>query len=638
MTFRLLVNEIRLAVSTSLINLGYTHQDFDVSEPPRKEFGDLTCNIAFQLSKKLKKPPFSIAKEIVDKQLKPYFDTNKKNSLSFVQSVESHHAGYINFKADLSTLATNTLNEALTNPSYGFNNFGNGKHVLIEHTSVNPNKALHVGHMRNVVIGDTMYRIMKATNHKVTVLNYVDDSGLQVADLIVGFRYAGFPLEPKEKSLKFDHYCGNQVYVKVNDLYREHPSLEEKRRCVLRELEQGTTELAKFASEVTMRVLRDQLKTSWRIKAHYDLLNFESHIVQSKLWAKVFDLLKEKKIATLETIGKNSGCWVIKIEQEEDKIIIRRDGTTTYIAKDIPYAAWKLGIVQNPFFYYKFADQWDGSILSSTTLVSSDIYNLKFNSGDLAITVIDSRQDRLQRIISKVLTHLQMKDRGYHHLGYESVTLSSETAKIFGVNIGERKFMHMSGRKGIQVNADYVLDLLHAKAYAEVKLRNPDLAIESLHEIAEEITVSAIRYNLIKQDLDKIITFDVIESLNMAGDSGPYLQYAYARSQHILEKSCQYFSTPKFDLLVTEQEVDVIKEIAKFDLVVQEAIKKLNPKLLARYAYRLATSFNLFYEKTPVLKERNKEVMNARLALVKAFGMTLRNILNVLGITPLNQM
>ena len=638
MTFRLLVNEIRLAVLNSLINLGYTHQDFDVSEPPRKEFGDLTCNIAFQLSKKLKKPPFSIAKEIVEKQLTPYFDTNKKNSLSFVQSVESHPAGYINFKADLSTLATSTLNEALTNPSYGFNDFANGKHVLIEHTSVNPNKALHVGHMRNVVIGDTMYRIMKATNHKVTVLNYVDDSGLQVADLIVGFRYAGFPLEPKEKSLKFDHYCGNQVYVKVNDLYREHPSLEEKRRCVLRELEQGTTELAKFASEVTMRVLRDQLKTSWRIKAHYDLLNFESHIVQSKLWAKVFDLLKEKKIAKLETIGKNSGCWVIKIEQEEDKIIIRRDGTTTYIAKDIPYAAWKLGVVQNPFFYYKFADQWDGSILSSTTLVSSDIYNLKFNSGDLAITVIDSRQDRLQRIISKVLTHLQMKDRGYHHLGYESVTLSSETAKIFGVNIGERKFMHMSGRKGIQVNADYVLDLLHAKAYAEVKLRNPDLAIESLHEIAEEIAVSAIRYNLIKQDLDKIITFDVIESLNMAGDSGPYLQYAYARSQHILEKSCQYFSNPKFDLLVTEQEVDVIKEIAKFDLVVQEAIKTLNPKLLARYAYRLATSFNLFYEKTPVLKENNKEVINARLALVKAFGMTLRNILNVLGITPLNQM
>src|SRR5919198_1534753 len=638
MTFRLLVNEIRLAVLNSLINLGYTHQDFDVSEPPRKEFGDVTCNIAFQLSKKLKKPPFSIAKEIVEKQLTPYFDTNKKNSLSFVQSVESHPAGYINFKADLSTLATSTLNEALTNPSYGFNDFANGKHVLIEHTSVNPNKALHVGHMRNVVIGDTMYRIMKATNHKVTVLNYVDDSGLQVADLIVGFRYAGFPLEPNEKSLKFDHYCGNQVYVKVNDLYREHPSLEEKRRCVLRELEQGTTELAKFASEVTMRVLRDQLKTSWRIKAHYDLLNFESHIVQSKLWAKVFDLLKKKKIAKLETIGKNSGCWILKIEQEEDKVIIRRDGTTTYIAKDIPYAAWKLGVVQNPFFYYKFGDQWDGSILWSTTLVSSDIYNLKFNSGDLAITVIDSRQDRLQRIISKVLTHLQMKDRGYHHLGYESVTLSSETAKIFGVNIGERKFMHMSGRKGIQVNADYVLDLLHAKAYAEVKVRNPDLAIESLHEIAEEIAVSAIRYNLIKQDLDKIITFDVIESLNTAGDSGPYLQYAYARSQHILEKSCQYFSNPKFDLLVTEQEVDVIKEIAKLDLVVQEAIKTLNPKLLARYAYRLATSFNLFYEKTPVLKERNKEVMNARLALVKAFGMTLRNILNVLGITPLNQM
>jgi arginyl-tRNA synthetase len=259
------------------------------------------------------------------------------------------------------------------------------------------------------------------------------------------------------------------------------------------------------------------------------------------------------------------------------------------------------------------------------------------------ITIIDSRQARLQRIISRVLSKIGVGgENKYFHLSYEAVTLSSDTAKEFGIDIGDRHFMHMSGRKGIYINADYVLDALHSKAYEEVRNRNPDFSDQQLNKIAEEISISAIRYNMIKQDFDKIITFDIKESLSLEGDTGPYLQYAYARSQRILEKSEQGGITestnPAFDRLMHESEIALIKEIAKLDLVVENAAKSLSLKSLARYAYNLAMTFNLFYEKVPVLREQDKEVRIARLGLVKAFGITLKNILEVLGITALDRM
>lgn len=636
MTFRLLINQIREAVSFSLLGLGYPNQDFDISEPPRKEFGDLTCNVAFQLSKKIKRRPFDIAKEIIERQLKPYLESKTRlSSPLYVQSVELHPAGYINFKANFSRLSTSLLNEVLQNPEYGFYDWGKGEHIIIEHTSVNPNKALHVGHLRNVVLGDCIYRILKATNHKVTVLNYVDDSGLQVADIVVGFKFAKFPIESPDT--KFDHYCGDEVYVKINKMYKEDSSLEEKRRLVLKEIEEGKSDIAIFASEIAIRVLNEQLKTCWRIKAHYDLLNFESHILVSNLWKKSFALLKEKGIVTLQTEGKNNGCWVIKPYGEEEKVIVRSDGTPTYIAKDIPYAAWKLGIVEDPFFYYEFAKQWDDSILWATTLNPNNCHSI-FNSANKTVTIIDSRQSRLQRIISQVLSNLYAESNRYQHLRYETVTLSSETAKMMGLKIGEKEIIHMSGRQGIYVNADYALDILHANAYREAESRNPNLSKELLNTIAEDVAISAVRYSLIKHDLDRIITFDITESLKLEGDTGPYLQYAFARSQRILDKSTVFFSDIKFELLILDPEIDLIKQIAKFDLVIEETTKTLSPKLLARYAYVLATVFNIFYEKVPVLREQNKDIMIARLSLVKAFGLILRNTLSVLGIPILNKM
>lgn len=641
MTLRILIHEVRELVSSALTSAGYPVIEFNVSEPPQHAFGDLSCNVAFLLSKHLKKPPAKIATELAE-AIRPRLQG------SYILSADPA-GGYINFRANYARLSPATLSHVLSNPeNYGYPNSGQDMHIVIEHTSINPNKALHVGHMRNVIIGDTLYRIMRATNHRTTVLNYIDDSGVQIADIVVGFKFAGFPVAPPKKNQKFDHYCGDEVYVKINEIYEKDPQVAEKRKLVLKEIEEGKSEIARFAMEITLRVLQEQLKTCWRMKAHYDLLNFETHIVGSKLWSKAFELLKSNGIAKYETEGKNKGCWVIegKENEEEDKVLVRSDGTATYIAKDIPYAAWKLGLVEDPFYYQEYTKQRDGSTLYATTLAdgsNSKSIGKKFNGGQRVITIIDSRQSRLQRIISQVLSKIGVGgSHKYFHLSYEAVTLSSDTAKEFGIDIGDRQFMHMSGRKGIYVNADYVLDALHTKAYEEVKTRNPDFSDQQLNKIADEISISAIRYNMIKQDLDKIITFDIKESLSLEGDTGPYLQYAYARSQRILEKSEQSIIAGKtdfaFDRLTNESEIALIKEIAKLDLVVENAAKSLCPKSLARYAYNLAMTFNLFYEKVPVLREQDNEVRMARLGLVKAFGIALKNTLEVLGITALDRM
>ncbi|HEU4823233.1 MAG TPA: arginine--tRNA ligase [Nitrososphaeraceae archaeon] len=685
MTFRSLINNVREIVSLSAKKLGYISDGkgneielFDISEAPRKELGDITCNIAFKLSKRLKRHPYEIAIELVEKELNPLIQDHRKNreaqvilpSLSMLVSAEAHPAGYINFRLNFAAFAAAILKEIITDPKYGFYDIGNGKHAIIEHTSVNPNKALHVGHLRNVILGDTIYRMLKSTNHKTTVLNYVDDSGLQVADIVVGFKFAGFPIEPKKDTkmtiIKFDQYCGDEVYTKINKMYDVYPSLQEKRKYVLREIEDPRSPIAKFAADVTIKVLREQLRTCWRIHARYDLLNFESHIVSSGLWSSTLELLRNQGLMIQENSGKNKGCWIVRMKngnmdlggqvEEADKVILRSDGTSTYIAKDISYAAWKTGLVSDPFSYYKFAHQWDDSILWASTIYElnqNENTHPDFQSQDITITIIDSRQSRLQKIISYILSSLKLESSNhksvqeelavntYTHLGYEAVTLSARTARVLGLNIGEREFTHMSGRKGIYINADYILDRLHEKALEEVRKRNPTFSVKMLDDIAEKIAVSSVRYYMIKHDLNKIISFDIVESLSLDGDSGPYLQYSYARAQRIIEKSGQdihFDADTSFELLKADQEVELIKMLSKLDLILEEAVVTLNPKTLARYGHELAATFNFYYEKIPILKEKNRDMVLSRLILVHAYGIVLKKVFDFLGIDALRKM
>ncbi len=626
MTLRLLFDEIRRDVKQICDNLGYPGTEFDISEASRPEFGDVSCNVGFLLAKTLKKRPFDITQTLAEEY--------KKSPRTYVSEVSAHSSGYLNFVANYQLLIPQVVRSSL-HADYGRIDLGKNSKMVIEHTSVNPNKALHVGHVRNIIIGDTIARILHKTSYDVNVLNYVDDSGLQVADIIVGFKYGGYSDKPPEGQ-KFDHYCGDVVYVKITERYETDKHLAEMRSHVLKELEEGTSELAKFGDEITRRVLEEQLKTCWRLGITYDCLNFESQIIRSHLWSMVFEKMKSMGITEMEKEGKNAGCWVIKAESEEDKVLVRSNGIATYIAKDIPYAAWKLGILEDPFYYKHYAVQKTGRVLWQTTLDNRDT-KMHF-VGERVITVIDSRQSRLQKLITKIMSDFKSKPDSYVHLGYESVTLSPETAKMLDLDTGG-KSVQMSGRKGIYVSADYVLDVLGSRTFEEAKKRNPELDEMGLVKISEQVAIGALRYAMIKQDLDKIITFDLTESLSLEGDTGPYIQYAHARAMRILEKSG---NSPNFDAnldqMYTVYEKELAKIIAKFDLQVEDAAKNLSPKIIAKYCYQLAVSFNTFYEHVKVLTADSESVINSRLCLVFSFKETLAKALHLLGIDAPDRM
>lgn len=645
MTLKEVIHQIREIINKSIVDLKYETIEYDVSEPPKTEFGDLTTNIAFLLSKRMHKKPNEIARELVYNSINLQLKKMGKDSL--IRNADAHISGHINFNINYVNFNKFLLAMVKKNKLL-LPNIGQNKKIVIEHTSVNPNKALHIGHLRNVVVGDSLYRLFKMTNHKTLVLNYIDDSGVQVADLIVAFRFAGFNPDNMDKNFKFDQYCG-EIYVKMNELYKTNLDLIEKRKLVIKEIEQGNTELAHFTNDIVEKIVKQQLVSCWRIKSRYDLMVIESQILLSKLWEKTLNLLKDRNIIHFSTEGKNINCWVIKDEDNEEKVVIRSDGTATYIAKDISFAVWKLNLVDDPFTYTKFSLQWDNSILWKSMLKSETTPNslhennlvLGENSPSKVITVIDSRQARLQKIISSILSEIDPKIQNYIFLGYETVALSPYTVQAIGKELDEKnkKVIHMSGRKGIFINADNILDELHKKASSEIRKRNSDFDDTTTEEIAEGIAVSAIRYNLLKQDLDKMITFDMKEALNLDGDTSLYLQYSFARAMRILEKgrsTLEEFINERndnirFDLLNHKIEVELIKEISKFNLIIEEALNSLNPKILAKYANKISTKFNLFYENLPVLGTDLFLKVN-RLMLVMVFVNVLANLFEILGI------
>ncbi|KRT61453.1 MAG: arginyl-tRNA synthetase [Thaumarchaeota archaeon CSP1-1] len=627
MTFKILLEEIYLNIQKIIDELDLPQISF-VVEPTKLNFGDVTCNVSFLLAKHLKKKPYEVAK-IISEKYQPYLG-------KLIKKVDAHQSGYINFFANYSQLNTIIL-KASVKDDYGFLDLGKKSRIVIEHTSVNPNKALHIGHVRNIVLGDTVARILRQTNFDVKVLNYIDDSGLQVADIIVGFKYGGFSENPPPGQ-KFDQYCGDVVYVKTTEKYSSNPDLEETRKKVLQSLEDEKSDIAKFAEKITKKVLSDQLKTCWKLSASYDCLNFESQIIRSGLWKQVFEKMKEMKLTHLEKEGKNANCWVIKGEKnEEDKVLVRSNGTATYIAKDIPYAAWKLGLLPDPFYYTHYATQENGKILWQTTLDKSTESKQDFTA-DKVLTIIDSRQSRLQKIITNLMSKFKSDEKAYVHLGYESVTLSSTTAKTLGIDT-QGKTTQMSGRKGLYVNADSIIDLLEKKTFEETKKRNPELDEKILQQIAHDVAIGTIRYEMIKQDLDKIITFDLSKSMSLEGDTAPYIQYTHARASRILEKAgfVPNFGV-SFELLDNEFEIALIKQIGKFDLQIVDAANNFSPKVIARYCYTLAVTFNAFYEHVKVLDDKNKSLINERLCLVSSFKSTIHNALGLLGILSPNMM
>jgi len=628
MTFKSIIDEIENNLNNILNELSISNVIFSV-ESAKPGFGDVSSNVSFLLAKQLEKNPKDVAEMLSEKY--------QHCSNTLVLKTKAHPSGYLNFFANWEKLSQLILSESHLD-EFGDVDIGKNSTIVVEHTSVNPNKALHIGHIRNIIIGDTVSRILEKANYQVNVLNYIDDSGLQVADIIVGFKHLGFPQESPDGK-KFDHYCGDDVYVKTTKKYESDSSLEEIRKNVLKELEDGNSETAKFADKITRRVLTNQLETCWNLSVSYDCLNFESQIIRSGLWNKIFEKIKEMNLIEFENEGKNAGCWIIRGEdKEEDKVIVRSNGTATYIAKDIPYAAWKLGLIEDPFNYEKYEkEQPNSRVLWRTTLNEGNSPSQNF-TGEKVITVIDSRQARLQKIITSLMGKFKSTPDTYVHLGYESVTLSSKTAKILGLDT-DGKQAQMSGRKGLYVNADSVYDLLKKKTIDETKKRHPEMNISEIEKIAHIVSVGTLRYEMIKQDLDKIIVFDLTKSLSLEGDTAPYIQYTHARAARIIEKSKRVPSIDvDFTLLKEPSELNLIKIIGMFDMQVRDATNNLSPKVIARYCHDLAVAFNSFYENVKVLELGDVALESSRLCIVNSFKITLEKTLDLLGIVAPDRM
>ena len=596
-------------------------------------FGELTSTAAFMLARELGKDPREVAEELAAR-----IDLS---SAVLIESVEPVN-GYLNFKANWPRYAEAILEEIFSRGRrYGSSEAGRGKRVVIEHTSVNPNKALHVGHARNVCLGDTLARIFKFLGYEVLVLNYIDDSGAQMADVVLGFLELGFSLDPPS-GMSFDEYCGDVVYVESVKKVESDPILAEKRRRIVKEIESRAGRIFELNKMIVERVLRDQLKTCWRLGARYDILNMESDILAYKLWEEIFEGLKERNAVYLAREGAKAGCWLLDLSghpilsKEGDEVLVRSDGTTTYIARDIAYAAWKLGGTSRDFKYRLFGKNPDGSPIYITS--ENGDTRIPIRDVELVINVIDVRQKRPQEIVRYALGMLGLDSSKYIHYGYEVVALSRKDAEKLGYHPEPgQQIVHMSGRRGLYVKVNQLLEMLKKRAMKEVEERHPDWSKERIEENGEKIAVAALRYSLIKQDTDKLIVLDTDEMLRLEGDTGPYLQYTYARACRILEKagSPEYSTKPYGQL--EEVEKNLLRRLAYFPVLLEEFPSNMMIKPIANYAYRLASDFNIFYEHAPVLQAKD-DVRMFRLGLVKAFLNVFSIVLDLLGIPALEVM
>jgi arginyl-tRNA synthetase len=602
-----------------------------VGLPKSPEFGEAYSPIPFEIAGKTGENPLRLAEKI----------KSSIGSSELIESVEVAPPGYLNFRVNWRIFAGLTVGEVVRlGQRYAFSDIGRGGRILIEHTSVNPNKALHIGHARNVCIGDLLARLYSKTGHSVVVLNYIDDSGAQMAELLLGFMGLGYS-EEAPPGMRFDEYCGDIVYVEVNKRAEKDPAIDTKRRELARQIEIRGSEAFRKARTIADRVLRDQLKTCARLGARYDLLCRESDVITFNLWDEAFSRLKDSGILYVAEKGAKSGCWCIDLSghevlsKEGDEVLVKSDGGTTYVARDIGFAMWKLGESSADFRYSLWGKNPDGTDILITDLEGDRTFNR--GRPKLVITVIDSRQKRPQSVIKYALSKIGIDPARYVHFSYEPVTLSSRSARMLGMTT-EAKQVHMSGRRGIYFKVDEVLDRLKELAMSETAKRHPDWSREKLEKVSESIAVASLRYSILKADTDKTVVFDIEESSRIEGDTGPYILYSVARAYRILEKASE--AGISIDLnppsRLEQHEKELIRSISHLPLIVEETLETLLIKKLITHSRQLAMRFNDFYENCPVIG--SGELAGFRLALVKSYIQSQSALLEVIGLPILVEM
>ncbi len=631
--------------------------DIVIQYPPNRRLGDLAVTVAFELARTLRKAPRLIAQEIVD-ALGP---------IDGVAKTEVASNGYVNLY-----LARADFVRAAVDPADAKADEGDAGKIIVEHTAINPNKAAHIGHIRNAALGDTLVRLLRFRGRSVEVQNYIDDTGVQVADVVVGFcQLESRSLDDIRKladTTRFDYYCWD-LYAQVTGWYDADQSRLKYRKTTLHDLERGNNPSSAIGRFIADRIVRCHLATMDRLNVDYDLLSWEGDILRLDFWTTAFEVLKQAGAVFLKSDGPQAGCWVMEIDdgqnQSDDddapdaapdarlKVIVRSDGTVTYVGKDIAYQLWKFGLLGKDFGFKPVATQRSGRPLWTTTAEANghdQPDTASFGRATSVYNVIDTRQSYLQQLLKQALTglgHPEEADRSVH-FSYEMVALSHRTADALGYDSGDaadRPFVEVSGRKGLGVKADDLLDRLTEAATVEVSARNPDFDSVETNRIASMIAVAAVRYFMIKYSRGKVIAFDIDEALSFEGESGPYLQYATVRAANILRKLdvqtgvgehavVNALSDVAPDSLDDPDGTDLwalVLEAARLDEVADQAIRTLELSTLAKYAFGLAQAFNAFYHRYPVVAEADPGIRAWRAAAVLYFRIQLTRALNLMG-------
>ena len=645
-----------------------------IEQPPNVEFGEYALPLAFELAKKLRKAPKKIAEEIAA----------GLGNIPGIEKVEVAGAGYINVRMDRAKIAAAVAADESSSEQEEFDHrcpaeIPIGK-VLVEHTSINPNKAAHVGHLRNAILGDTFVRLLLAADRVVYVQNYIDNTGVQVADVVVGFLYiekkSRAEIEALTSQPRFDYYCWD-IYARVAQWYEVSLENRSRRAEVLHELEVGDNETAAVAELVATAVLRRHLETMERLDIRYDFLPRESEILHLHFWAAAFERLKDEGVLSFENEGKNKGCWIMRragsapkehaeaeavatvegmpedpagspteIAEDDQKVIVRSNGTVGYVGKDIAYHMWKFGLLGKDFGYRKFHHYLTGQDCWISAMEGESNHP---HFGDVAeiYNVIDDRQSEAQNTVIEALRGLGHNEKADHytHFSYAMVALTPRCAEELGYLLSDedkgRSYIEVSGRKGFGVKADDLLDRLIASAQKEVDSRHPELTEGERQETARQIAVGALRFFMLKFTKGSLIAFDFKEALSFEGETGPYVQYAVVRATNIFRKGGldpEQFPVSGIDFAqyLTGNDANEIWAMwlaaSRTSQVVEQCITTAEPAYAAKHAFQLAQMFNSFYHHHPILAEEDAGRKQFLLATAFVVKRELARVLGFLGI------
>jgi arginyl-tRNA synthetase len=628
-----------------------------IEQPPKVELGEYALPLAFELAQKLRKAPRNIAQEII----------TGLGSIDGFEKLELAGAGYINAQVNRAELAAALASDVKPRAETPV-----GK-ILVEHSSINPNKAAHIGHLRNAILGDTFVRLLRFAGREVDVQNYIDNTGVQVADVVVGFLHlekkSKKEIEQLARQPRFDYYCWD-LYARVSQWYEQDKQNLSSRQQTLHAIEEGKNETAAIADAISVAVLRRHLETMDRLDVEYDFLPRESEILHLHFWDAAFSKLKDAGVLYFESAGKNTGCWVMRragsksattegtentaeVAEEDQKIIVRSNGTVGYAGKDIAYHLWKFGLLGRDFGYRKFYRYPNGhDCWISTTVGALDHPHF----GDVAeiYNVIDTRQAEEQNTVLEALRALGYTAQADHftHFSYEMVALTPRCAAELGYELSEddkaRAYIEVSGRKGFGVKADDLIDTLISSAAKEVDSRHPELATEERRKTAIQIAIGALRYFMLKFTKSSVIAFDFKEALSFEGETGPYAQYAVVRATNIFRKGGidveeftrqmhKQLALEDLEKYLTAEDANEIWELwlaaSKTSYVTEQCIGTSEPAYLAKHAFQLAQLFNYFYHRHPILTEADEKKKKFLLATAAVVRRELMRALAVMGIT-----